>query len=66
MNFCSSIQQSADTFLAALSKNKEIRKQKHIFEILVQYQGVAPGFSGWNIATHKKLLKIQNGDIFEQ
>ena len=27
------------------------------------YQGVAPGLNGWEIATLKKTLKIQNGDI---
>ena len=31
---------------------------------LAKYQGVAPGFNGWEIYTFKKLLKIQNG-IFE-
>ena len=34
---------------------------------LVDYQGVAPGFIRWEIATNlkKKTVNIQNGDIFE-
>ena len=33
--------------------------------ICIKYQGVAPGFNGWEIGTHLKNLKIHNSDIFE-
>ena len=44
--------------LAVLGSNNDVK----YMGTLVKYQGVAPGFNGWDIATHLKnyFLRVKN------